>query len=172
MPISDKGMGSFDKDVLLKSPTRYARKALGAHSRYVMSPLSWTTKPNFSVPLLNFSRPPSVSSIVLIHFWAWLYLLRRASLKGSSHGSSLITPEQVNWGTSKLSAGTHQCHLQVFSFHLSPPLPNYRTRSSGQKSSCEAPYGLVLTCVGQGEGWTVIMQKAQSEKRIREAKVL
>lgn len=131
-----------------------------------MSPLSCTTKPNFSVPLLNFSRPPSVSSIVLIHFWAWLYLLRRASLKGSSHGSSLITPEQVNWGTSKLSTGTHQCHLQVSSFHLSPPLPSYRIRSSRQKSSCERPYGLVSACVGQVEGWRVRMQKVQVMENI------
>ena len=152
MPISDEGMGIFEKDALLKSPTRYARKALGAHSRYVMSPLSWTTKPNFSVPLLNFSRPPSVSSIVLIHFWAWLYLFRRVSLKGSSHGSSLITPEQVSWGTSKLTIGTHQCHLQVFPFRLSPPLPSYQTRSSGQKSSCEHPDGPVSACVSQEEG--------------------
>ena len=32
----------------LKSPMRYARSALGAHSRYVMSPLSEKVKPNFS----------------------------------------------------------------------------------------------------------------------------
>lgn len=83
---------------ILKSPIRYALKAFGAHSRYVTSPFSWTTKPNFSVPLLNFSRPPSVSLIVLIHFWAWLYLLRRASLKGSSHGSSWTMPKICQLG--------------------------------------------------------------------------
>lgn len=61
----------------------------------MISPFPWTTKPYFSLPLLNFSKPPSVSLIVLIHFWAWLYLLLRASLKGASHGSSWITPVTV-----------------------------------------------------------------------------
>lgn len=78
---------------------RYALRAFGAHSRYVTSPFSCTMKPNFSVPLLNFSKPPSVSSMVLIHFCAWLYRLRRGSLKGSSHGSSCITPEDSQLGT-------------------------------------------------------------------------
>jgi hypothetical protein len=44
---------------------------------------------------LNFSRPPSVSSIVLIHCWALEYLLLRASLKGESQGSSLTTPTKL-----------------------------------------------------------------------------
>jgi hypothetical protein len=32
----------------LKSPMRYARRAFGAHSRYMTSPLGWTMRPNFS----------------------------------------------------------------------------------------------------------------------------
>lgn len=46
--------------------------------------------------LLNFSNPPSVSLIVAIQSCAFLYLCRRDSLKGESHGSSLITPEAVS----------------------------------------------------------------------------
>ena len=83
--------------VILNSPIRFACVAFGAHSRYVISPFSWTLKPYFSQPLLNFSRPPSVSSIVFIHFCAWLYLLLRASLNGESQGSNWTTAETVRY---------------------------------------------------------------------------
>ncbi len=42
--------------------------------------------------LLNFSRPPSVSLMVLIQCWARLNLDLKASLNGASHGSSWTTP--------------------------------------------------------------------------------
>lgn len=45
--------------------------------------------------LLNFSNPPSVSLIVFIHDWAFAYLDRSESLKGSSHGSRVTTPEVI-----------------------------------------------------------------------------
>lgn len=40
----------------------------------------------------NFSRPPSVSLIFLVHSCDFAYRRLRASWKGESHGSSLITP--------------------------------------------------------------------------------
>jgi hypothetical protein len=45
--------------------------------------------------LLNFSSPPSVLSIVVIHSWALLKRFLRDSLNGESHGSSLTTPTRV-----------------------------------------------------------------------------
>jgi hypothetical protein len=73
---------------LLNSPIKDAFSAFGAHSRYVISPLSAKVKPYFSEPLENFSKPPSVSSIVLIQFWALVKRCFKASLKGDSQGSS------------------------------------------------------------------------------------
>lgn len=53
--------------------------------------------------LLNFSKPPSVSLIVVIHCCAFENRCFRASLNGPSHGSSWITPMPVSirswhWG--------------------------------------------------------------------------
>jgi len=87
-PKSSFVIGVASRSQLLKSPIKYARRALGAHSRYTTSPFSLTLNPNFSKPFVNFSIPPSVSLIVLIHCCALLYLLRRASLNGDSQGSS------------------------------------------------------------------------------------
>ena len=98
---------------ILKSPIRYARRAFGAHSRYVMSPFAFKTKPNFSLPLLNFSKPPSVSLMVCIHFWAWANLLRRASLKGESQGSSCTTPSNFSLVEDQRRHISHLCHPLV-----------------------------------------------------------
>jgi hypothetical protein len=56
--------------------------------------------------LLNFSNPPSVSSIVLIHCSALAYRCRSASLKGESQGSSWTTPEIVSSQLSATAFGT------------------------------------------------------------------
>lgn len=47
-PKSFLVMGVASRSQLLKSPIRYARRALGAHSRYTTSPFAWTLKPYFS----------------------------------------------------------------------------------------------------------------------------
>lgn len=44
--------------------------------------------------LLNLSKPPSVSSSVLIQLWVLLYLFLIASLNGASHGSISTTPKE------------------------------------------------------------------------------
>ena len=136
VPMSCEFSNEIEGNSLLKSPMRYARKALGAHSRYVMSPLSWTTKPNILLPLLNFSKPPSVSSIAFIHFSALLYLRRRASLKGSSHGSSLMTPCKSQLEYFEALTSTYLCHLGGCPY-------------SRQKSSCAGRCGRASACVGK-----------------------
>jgi hypothetical protein len=59
--------------------------------------------------LLNFSKPPSVSLMFLIHLEALLYRSLRASRKGSSHGSRPMTPAnaKVSFFTSSPASQAH-----------------------------------------------------------------
>ena len=78
--------------------------------------------------LLKLSKPPSVSSIFLIHFWASLKRCLMASLKGSSQGSILMMPV-----TDKLKANTWanpQC-LPVPSFGIASAECEALTRFMG-----------------------------------------
>lgn len=47
--------------------------------------------------LLNLSNPPSDSFMVFSQLSALLYRVRRASLNGSSHGSSCTTPGSISY---------------------------------------------------------------------------
>lgn len=67
-------------------------KGLKTLHAYPISVLQQLGKYGGWLTLENLSRPPSVSSIFFSHAWALLYLRFRASLKGSSHGSSWTIP--------------------------------------------------------------------------------
>jgi hypothetical protein len=60
--------------------------------------------------LENLSRPPSDSSIVLIHACVFENRLRRASLNGPSHGSSVTTPVVISWLPQLRCGSSHRCH--------------------------------------------------------------
>lgn len=71
--------------------------------------------------LLNFSNPPSDSSIVLIHCSALAYRCRSASLNGESQGSSWTTPGtisylQLHWESKAYQSRHLGFHWQVFHF--------------------------------------------------------
>jgi len=101
--------------------------------------------------LLNLSNPPSVSSMVLIQFWALAYRRFSESAKGDSQGSSFTTPvfrvncraTDINWAVRphqfhpwgyRPRPLSHQRRASWTSFLQWDPFSRYSVLSAGRRA--------------------------------------